>query len=102
MSDYVKKMKFCILMYCIYFDFVAYCIQLDGCVEKFKELCMSRPKMKNSHARTFRIRDEVDEKLEAYSKATMIPKTSIVEKAIEEYVDMKIVAESSGSEGETS
>lgn len=50
---------------------------------------MARPKMKNSHPRTFRIRDEVDEKLEAYSRHTMIPKTAIVEKAIEEYIDSR-------------
>ena len=51
---------------------------------------MARPKMKNSKARTFRIRDVVDTKLEEYSRQTMIPKTAIVEKAIEEYVDAHI------------
>lgn len=77
-----------------------YCIQLEGYIRKSEEISMSRPKMKNSHARTFRIRDEVDEKLEAYSRATMIPKTAIVEKAIEEYVDTRIVVKLNKPEGE--
>ena len=50
---------------------------------------MARPKMKDSTARTFRIQNEIDKKLEQYSEATMIPKTAIVEKAIEEYIDAR-------------
>ena len=48
---------------------------------------MARNKVKDSDARTFRIRKDIGTRLDAYSEESMIPKTSIVEVALKEYLD---------------
>ena len=45
---------------------------------------MSRQR-KESSARTFKIRNDLLDKLDGYSEKTAIPKTAIVEKALEKY-----------------
>ena len=40
-------------------------------------------KLKDSEARTFRLRKDLLEKVDKYSEDTSIPKTAIVEKALE-------------------
>ncbi len=47
---------------------------------------MARPKMKDSEARSFRIRKDLGERLDDYSETSHIPKTVIVELALEEYL----------------
>lgn len=48
---------------------------------------MARIKEKESEARSFRMRKDICERLDAYSEKSMIPKTKIVEKATEEYLN---------------
>ncbi len=48
---------------------------------------MGRPKKKISHARSFRIREDIGIQLDQYSEDTMIPKTAVVERALSEYFD---------------
>ena len=48
---------------------------------------MARNKVKDSEAKTFRIRKEICIRLDEYSEESMIPKTSIVEVALKEYLD---------------
>ncbi len=48
---------------------------------------MARTKVKDSEARSFRIRKDIGKRLDDYSENSMIPRTAIVEKAIEEYLD---------------
>ena len=48
---------------------------------------MIRNKMKESKPQAFRIRLELCERLDIYSQESMIPKTSIVEVALKEYLD---------------
>ncbi len=47
---------------------------------------MARTK-KNGEFVNCKIRQDIADRLNTYSKKTMIPKTAIVEKAIEEYLD---------------
>jgi len=51
-------------------------------------MTMARQK-KDTEARTFRLTTELLKKLDDYSEESMIPKTAIVEKAIEEYLEKK-------------
>ena len=48
---------------------------------------MARPKVKISEARSFRIRKDLGESLDGYSETSHIPKTVIVELALEKYLD---------------
>ena len=48
---------------------------------------MARPKTKDSEARSFRIRKDLGERLDGYSETSHIPKTVIVELALEKYLD---------------
>lgn len=48
---------------------------------------MARPKVKVSEARSFRIRKDLSESLDGYSETSHIPKTVIVELALEKYLD---------------
>ena len=48
---------------------------------------MARPKTKESTLRTFRMDNTVGDRLDAYSAATQVPKTAVVEKAVTEYLD---------------
>ena len=43
--------------------------------------------MKDSEARSFRIRKEILARLDKYSEETMIPKTAVVEMALKLYLD---------------
>ena len=48
---------------------------------------MARPKVKDAEARSFRIRKDLGIRLDAYSEYSHIPKTVIVELALEEYLN---------------
>ena len=48
---------------------------------------MARPKTKDAEARSFRIRKDLGESLDGYSETSHIPKTVIVELALEEYLN---------------
>ena len=48
---------------------------------------MARPKVKVSEARSFRIRKDLGESFDGYSETSHIPKTVIVELALEKYLD---------------
>lgn len=48
---------------------------------------MARPKTKSLKTCAFSLDEKIVKKLEQYSKETMIPKTRIVEKAIEQYLE---------------
>ena len=48
---------------------------------------MARPKIKESTLRTFRMNNVVGDRLDAYSEATKVPKTAVVEIAVTEYLD---------------
>ena len=48
---------------------------------------MARPKVKESKSRSFRLRSDLDERLEKYHDISHIPKTVIVELALEEYLN---------------
>lgn len=47
---------------------------------------MARNKIKDSDAVSFRIRKDISERLNDYSESSHIPKTAIVEMALEEYL----------------
>ena len=49
-------------------------------------LDMVRNKTKNSDAVSFRIRKDINQRLSNYSESSRIPKTAIVEMALEEYL----------------
>lgn len=51
---------------------------------------MARNKMKNSRTVSFRLRNDICEELEKHSEETMLSKTAIVEKALEDYFTCKI------------
>ena len=46
---------------------------------------MARPKTKESEPMSFRLRKDLYDKLTLYSDETMIPKTRVIEKALDEY-----------------
>lgn len=48
---------------------------------------MARPKVKDAEARSFRIRKDLGTRLDDYSELSHIPKTVIVELALEEYLN---------------
>ena len=48
---------------------------------------MGRPKVKESKAQSFRLRADIGERLDGYSETSHIPKTVIVELALEEYLN---------------
>ena len=48
---------------------------------------MGRPKTKDSKAQSFRLCADIGERLDGYSKVSHIPKTVIVELALEEYLN---------------
>lgn len=48
---------------------------------------MARPKVKDSKAQSFRLRADLGECLDGYSEWSHIPKTVIVELALEEYLN---------------
>ena len=48
---------------------------------------MARPKVKESKSRSFRLRADLDERLEQYHDVSYIPKTVIMELALEEYLN---------------
>ena len=48
---------------------------------------MGRPKTKDSKAQSFRLRADIGERLDRYSEISHIPKTVIVELALEEYLN---------------
>jgi len=52
---------------------------------------MNAKKRKESESRSFRLRSDVLEQLDAYNESTGIPKTVIVEKALLEYLKDKVV-----------
>lgn len=47
---------------------------------------MPRFKIKDSEARSFRLRKDICERLDLFSEKSMIPKTKIVELALDEYL----------------
>ena len=51
---------------------------------------MARTKVKDSEARSFRIRKDIGERLDWYSDKSRIPKTAIVEMALEEYLNKAV------------
>lgn len=51
---------------------------------------MARNKMKNSKTVSFRLRNDICEELEKCSEETMLSKTAIVEKALEDYFKIKL------------
>ena len=48
---------------------------------------MARPKVKDAETRSFRIRKDLGTRLDDYSECSHIPKTVIVELALEEYLN---------------
>ena len=46
---------------------------------------MARTKTKDSEARSFRLRQDICDRLDAYSDKTRIPRTAIVEMALEDF-----------------
>ena len=48
---------------------------------------MARPKVKDSKSQAFRLRADISKRLAEYSEVSHIPKTAIVELALEEYLD---------------
>ena len=48
---------------------------------------MARPKVKDAEARSFRIRKDLGIRFDEYSEWSHIPKTVIVELALEEYLN---------------
>ncbi len=48
---------------------------------------MARPKVKDAEARSFRIRKDLGIRLDEYSDWSHIPKTVVVELALEEYLN---------------
>lgn len=48
---------------------------------------MGRPKVKESKAQSFRLREDIGERLDGYSETSHIPKTVIVELALEDYLN---------------
>lgn len=48
---------------------------------------MARPKTKDAEARSFRIRKDLGIRLDDYSEWSHIPRTAIVELALEEYLN---------------
>lgn len=48
---------------------------------------MGRPKTKDSKSQTFRLRADIGERLDGYSETSHIPKTVIVELALEDYLN---------------
>lgn len=48
---------------------------------------MARPKVKDSEARSFKMRKDLSERLDIYSDFSHIPRTVIVELALEEYLN---------------
>lgn len=55
---------------------------------------MARPKVKDAKARSFRIRKDLGTRLDDYSDWSHIPKTVIVELALEEYLNKVAPAKS--------
>ena len=51
------------------------------------EKSIGRPKVKDSKAQSFRLRADIGERLDGYSEISHIPKTVIVELALEEYLN---------------
>lgn len=48
---------------------------------------MGRPKVKESKAHSFRLRADIGERLDGYSETSHIPKTVIVELALDDYLN---------------
>lgn len=48
---------------------------------------MGRPKVKESKVQSFRLRADIGERLDGYSETSHIPKTVIVELALEDYLN---------------
>lgn len=48
---------------------------------------MARPKVKESKPQSYRLRQDISERLDNYSNTSHIPKTAVVELALEEYLD---------------
>lgn len=48
---------------------------------------MARPKVEDSKSQAFRLRADISKRLAEYSEVSHIPKTAIVEFALEEYLD---------------
>lgn len=48
---------------------------------------MGRPKVKESKAQSFRLCADIGERLDGYSETSHIPKTVIVELALEDYLN---------------
>jgi hypothetical protein len=48
---------------------------------------MPRKKIKNSVACSFRIREDLSDRLDAYSELSRIPKTALVEFALKDFLD---------------
>lgn len=48
---------------------------------------MGRPKTKDSKSQTFSLRADIGERLDGYSETSHIPKTVIVELALEDYLN---------------
>lgn len=59
---------------------------------------MGRPKIKESKAQTFRLRADIGERLDGYSEVSHIPKTAIVELALEEYLNKVMPVKKSANE----
>ena len=57
---------------------------------------MARPKVKDAEARSFRIRKDLGTRLNDYSELSHIPKTVIVELALEEYLNNVAPVNNSG------
>ena len=57
---------------------------------------MARPKVKDAEARSFRIRKDLGTRLDEYSELSHIPKTVIVELALEEYLNKVAPAKKDG------
>ena len=50
---------------------------------------MSRPKGKESKAQTFRLCTDITARLETYHRVSRVPKTAIVELALDEYLSKR-------------
>lgn len=60
---------------------------------------MARSKVKESKSRSFRLRSDLDERLEKYHDISHIPKTVITELALEEYLDKVMPVKKSTRKG---
>ena len=59
---------------------------------------MARQKVKDSKSQAFRLRADISKRLAEYSEVSHIPKTAIVELALEEYLNKVMPVKKSANE----